>query len=224
MTRMGIALLLTVAAAWAQTPAHDALKLNDEGNARSDKGDYSGAAESYRQAVQIWRTLGPDYKAHLASSLMNLGSVLCGEGKRAEGATTFAEALALHKATLGLNHKRTLMNMTLLASDYLMLGELQKAEAILDEALPMARKDFPADIQLARCLEIQSGGLNRHGKLQDSIAPAQEALQVVIRAVGESNLETALAYATTAEALRAASHADRALPLYRKAHVIYEKY
>src|SRR5215468_1150284 len=103
MTRLAIAMVLT-AAAWAQTPAHDALRINEEGNTRSDKGDYAGAAERYREAIQIWRTLGPEYKAHLASSLMNLGSVLCGEGKRAEGAAKFSEALALHKVTLGLNH------------------------------------------------------------------------------------------------------------------------
>jgi tetratricopeptide (TPR) repeat protein len=215
--------VLTVAA-FAQSPAHDALKLNNDGNLASDAGDYAGAGAQYRQAIEIWRTLGPEYKAHLAGSLMNLGSVLCGEGKRVEGAAAFVEALALHRATLGATNKRTLMNMTLLASDYLMLGELQKSEAILDEALPIARANFADDIQLARCLEIHSGILNRHGKLNESIEPAEEALRIAIQTAGESSLEVALAYATAAEALRSASHADRALPLYRKAHAIYEKF
>ena len=162
MTRIAIGVMLTVAA-FAQSSANDALKLNDEGNTASDVVDYAGAATKYQQAIDLWRTLGPEYKAHLAASLMNLGTVLCGEGKRAEGAKIFTEALALHRITLGVNNHRTLMNMTLLASDYLMLGELQKAETILDEALPLARINFPNDIQLARCLEIQSGVLNRHG-------------------------------------------------------------
>jgi len=222
MTRMAIGVMLTVAA-FAQSSANDALKLNDEGNTASDVVDYAGAATKYQQAIDLWRTLGPEYKAHLAASLMNLGTVLCGEGKRTEGAKIFTEALALHRITLGVNNHRTLMNMTLLASDYLMLGELQKAETILDEALPLARVNFPNDIQLARCLEIQSGVLNRHGKLQESIAPAEEALRIATRTAGEDSLEAALAYATTAEALRSAGQGARALPLYRKAHANYER-
>jgi tetratricopeptide (TPR) repeat protein len=220
---MAIAVMLT-AAAFAQSPAHQALMLNDEGNTLSDGGDYTTAAARYRQAIDIWRTLGPDYRAHLAGSLMNLGTVLCGEGKRTEGAANFVEALALHRLMLGPTHKRTLMNMTLLASDYLMIGELQKAEAVLDEALPLARANFGNDIQLARCLEIQSGVLNRHGKIAESIGPAEEALRLAVQIAGENSLETALAYASAAEALRSASHPERALPLYRKAHALYEKF
>jgi tetratricopeptide (TPR) repeat protein len=223
MKRIAIAVLFTVVA-FGQTPAHDALMLNNEGNEASDAVNYAGAVAKYRQAIDIWRTLGPEYKAHLAASLMNLGSVLCGEGKRTEGAEAFAEALALHRATLGATHYRTLANMTLLASDLLMLGDTPKAEAILDEALPIARANFPNDTQLARCLEIQSGVLNRHGKLSESIVPAEEALRIVVQSAGETSLEAALAYASTAEALRSAGQGARALPLYRKAHAIYEKH
>jgi tetratricopeptide (TPR) repeat protein len=223
---MGICVAIGVAItvnAWAQSAPQNALRLNDEGNAASDAIDYATAAVKYKEASELWRSLGPEYRAHLAGTLMNLGSVLCGLGKRAEGATAFVEALALHRQTLGPRHHRTVMNMTLLASDYLMLGELAKAEAILDEALPIARADFPSDIQTARCLEIQSGVLNRHGKLAESVVPAEEALSVAIRVAGEDGLETALAYATAAEAHRANGRNDRALPLYRKAHALYEK-
>jgi tetratricopeptide (TPR) repeat protein len=223
MTRTGIALLLT-AAAFAQSPAHDALKINEQGNAASDAGNYAEAAARYREAIEIWRTLGPDYKAHLAASTMNLGTVLCAEGRRVEGAAAFTEALALHRAVLGPHHKRTLINMTLLASDYLMLGELQQVQAILDEALPLARAEFSSDVQLARCLEIQSGLLNRHGKAKEAIAPAEEALRIAIQTAGEDSLETGLAYSAAAEALRTAGQQNRALPLYRKARAVYEKF
>jgi tetratricopeptide (TPR) repeat protein len=223
MTRFGIAFVLAIAA-FAQSPAHDALKLNEQGNAASDRGDYAGATVLYGRAIEIWRTLGPDYKAHLAASLMNMASMQCATGKRVEGAAIFEEALALHRATLGTANKRTISNMTMLAADYLMLGQLQKAEAILDEALPIARANFADDIQMARCLEVESGVLNRHGKLAESLAPAEEALQITIRVAGEGSLESALAYASVAEALRSSNRGDRALPLYHKAHVIYEKF
>jgi tetratricopeptide (TPR) repeat protein len=223
MTRTAIALLLTTAA-FAQSPAQNALTLNEQGNRSSDAGDYAAAAQQYRDAVEIWRTLGPDYRPHLAASLMNLGSMLCGQGKRVEAVSEFTEALALHRATLGSTHMRTLVNMTLLASDYLMLGEVQKSEALLEEALPIARSNYPGDVQLARCLEIQSGILNRHGKLAESIAPAEEALAIITKAAGDDSLEAALAYASVGEALRSAGQEERALPLYRKSRAIYEKH
>src|SRR5580765_4879569 len=145
MTRIAIGLLLTISA-FAEIPGADALKLNDLGNIASDAGDYLGAATRYRQAIEVWRGLGPDYRAHLAASLMNLGSVLCGLGQRREGAAAFVESLALHRVTLGMRDRRTVTNMTMLASDYLMLGEVGKAEALLEEVLPIARAEFPNDI------------------------------------------------------------------------------
>jgi tetratricopeptide (TPR) repeat protein len=223
MPRFVIAFLFT-AVAFAQSAAQNGISLNDLGNRASESGDYTGAADHYREAVQIWRSMGSDYEAHLAGTLMNLATVLCAAGHRIEGAATFEEALALHRRTLGSRHARTISNMNLLATNYLMLGQLEKAEALLNEVLPVVRAELPNDIQMARSLEIQSGVLNRHGKLREAVAPAEEALSIITRITGESSMEAALGYATTAEALRAAGQTDRALPLYRKAQALYEKF
>jgi tetratricopeptide (TPR) repeat protein len=224
MTRIGIALLLSAAVVRGQTSAQHAIQLNDQGNRTSDAGDYMGAAGYYRQAVQIWRDLGPVYEAHLAGTLTNLGTVLCGAGHREKGSEIFQEALALHRRTLGAHHIRTLGNMNLLAVDYLMLGDVARAEAMLDEALPILRQEYPDDLQTSRALEVMSGILNRRGKLRESLPPAEEAHAIVVRVAGDESLEAALSYTTVAEAHRALDQLDRALPLYRKAHVLYEKF
>src|SRR5689334_20606242 len=101
MSPIVIGFLLT-AAAFAQSPAQRALNLNTLGNQTSDTGDYLGAAQSYREAVDIWQSLGSAYDAHRAASLMNLATVLCGAGHRIEGAKLFEEALVLHRSTLGV--------------------------------------------------------------------------------------------------------------------------
>jgi tetratricopeptide (TPR) repeat protein len=223
MTRIVLGLLVTTAAL-AQSSVKDAIEFNNQGNRASESNDYLGAARSYRQSIQIWTDLGEEYDAHRAGVLMNLGTVLCGAGRRMEGASAFEAALALHRRTLGLHHERTVVNMNLLAADYLMAGETQKAEALLNEVLPIARAEFKDDIQSARSLEVLTGVLERRGKVQEAIAPAREALDIAIRVAGESSLETALAYTNAGEAHRSTGDFDGALPLYRKAHALYEQF
>ncbi|HTS66021.1 MAG TPA: tetratricopeptide repeat protein [Candidatus Acidoferrales bacterium] len=223
MTRLAVGFLLA-AGSFAQSTAQDALRLNDEGNRASEHSDYIGAARLFRESAAIWSSLGSAFDAHRAGTLMNLGTVLCGAGKRVEAGPVFGEALALHRRTLGARHRRTLTNMNLLAANYLMLGDVDKGEALLNEALPIARADFPDDIQTARSLEVQTGVLDRRGKTSEAVAPAEEALTIALRVEGEESLEAALAYSNAAEAHRASGHFDRALPLYRKAHATYEKF
>jgi tetratricopeptide (TPR) repeat protein len=223
MTRLVLGLLVT-AAAFAQHSVKEAIELNNQGNRASESNDYGAAAGYYRQSIQIWSELGEEYDAHRASVLMNLGTVLCGAGRRMEGATAFEGALALHRKTLGMHHERTVVNMNLLAANYLMIGETQKAETLLDEVLPIARAEFSNNIQSARSLEVLTGVLDRRGRVQEAITPAREALDVSIRVAGDSSIETALAYANAAEAHRSAGEYDSALPLYRKAHALYEQF
>jgi tetratricopeptide (TPR) repeat protein len=223
MTRYGLGIFLAAIAFGQQPTAQIAIDLNDRGNQASEKNDYAGAARYYRESSQIWLALGPDYSAHRAGTLMNEATVLCAAGDRTRGTQLFEEALALHRKSLGVHHKRTLENMNLLAANYLMLGEVQKAETLNGEALPIALDEFPDSLQAARCLELLSGILYRRDKIRDSVEPAERALAIAIRNSGDEGLEAALAYATTAEAHRAVGNTARALPLFRKAHQLYEK-
>jgi tetratricopeptide (TPR) repeat protein len=223
MTRLAVGFLLA-ASCFAQNTALEALRLNDEGNRASDRIDYAAAAGLFRQSMAVWKALGPSFDAHRAGTMMNLGTVLCGLGRRADAGPIFEEALDLHRRTLGPRHLRTLTNMNLLAANYLMLGEVDKGEALINEALPIARADFPGNIQTARSLEVLTGILDRRGRSREAIAPAEEALALALRLETENSLEGALAYSNAAEAHRANGHFDRALPLYRKSHAIYERF
>ena len=113
--------------------------------------------------------------------------------------------------------------MNLLASNYLMLGDPERAEILLKDALAIEREHYPEDIQTARTLEGLSNLLVRRVRGSEALPLAEEALKITIQAAGEDSLDTALAYSCVAEAHRFSGSPERALPLYRKARSLYEK-
>jgi tetratricopeptide (TPR) repeat protein len=223
MTFPGIAVFLVLAGPSIAAQLSSALDLNTRGNEASDAGKYEDAIRLYRESIAIWSAAGPDYDAHRAGTLLNLGIVISATGNRPEATRVMEQSLALHRKTLGVNAHRTLSNMNLLASNYLMIGEVDRAQALVEEALPIERQFFPEDIQTARSLEALCNALIRVGRQAEAMAPAEEALTIAIKATGEESLDTALAYSNVAEAHRSTGHPERALPLFRKARGMYEK-
>ncbi len=215
--------LLTAIAAAAQTPAETAQSLNTQGNRVAETGDYPEARRLYEESIRIWRSLGPDYDGHTAGSLLNLAMALCGDGHRPAASKVFEEALALHRKALGVRHLHTLTNMNLLAGNYLMLGEQDRAEALLQEALPVERELYPENIQTARTLEAMSNLMIRRDQGREALSTAEEALSITTHLADDDSVDMALAYTAVAEAQRNAGAADRALPLYRKARSLYGK-
>jgi tetratricopeptide (TPR) repeat protein len=215
--------LITVMAAAAQTPAEEAQKLNNQGNQLSERLEYRESERLYGEAIAIWRSLGSNFDAHLAGSLLNLGVALSGEGRRIEATKAYEESLALHRRSLGAKHHRTVSNMNLLASSYLMLGNPDRADTLFQEALPIERELYPNDIQTARTLEGISNALIRKGLAKEAVPQAEEGLAIALKAAGEESVDAALAYSNVAETHRCSGHPERALPLFRKARAIYEK-
>jgi tetratricopeptide (TPR) repeat protein len=207
-------------AAAAQTPLAG---LNDLGNQAMDRRDFPAAEAHFHKAIEEFRALGPKYEAHLAASLFNLGVAVCAEGKRAEGARYYEEALMLHRRSLGPKHLRTLTNVNRMAANYLTLGDAGRAERLYAEALPIEREFYPNDVQLAHSLGGLAAVHLRTGQTADVLPLAEEALEVARRTAGDSSLDAAQMYANVGEIHRTFGRPDRALPLFRKARFIYEK-
>jgi tetratricopeptide (TPR) repeat protein len=215
--------LLTAITATAQMSSEMAQSLNTQGNRLAESGNYPEALRLYRESINIWRALGPEFEGHTAGTLLNLGVALAGDGQRPAASKVLEEALVLHRHALGVTHHHTLSNMNLLASNYLMLGDPERAEALLQEALPIERERFPEDIQTARTLEGLSNLMTRRGQGPEALPLAEEALRIALHSAGEDSVDAALAYTSVAEAHRINGSPDRALPLYRKALALYEK-
>jgi tetratricopeptide (TPR) repeat protein len=217
--RIAVCGVSALTAAWAQ---QDGFKLNNLGLAAASRGDYGEAERVYGEAMTLWKSLGPQYRAHLATTQGNLAEVLCMEGKRREGAKAYEESLASHRQFLGTQNLRTLTIMNLLAGTYLMLGDDDRAATLFDEALGVERESYPNDLQLARTLAGLGLLRLRAKKPEEALPMAEEALNLVLKAGKDNGLDAALAYANVGEAHRWLGNTDRALPLLRKARSIYE--
>jgi tetratricopeptide (TPR) repeat protein len=215
--------LLTALTAAAQTPVETALTLNTEGNRVGESGNYPEAQRLYLEAIGIWRSLGPAYEAHTAGTLLNLAVAMADQGQRVAAAKVLEEALALHRHSLGAKHYRTISNLNVLANNYLMMADPDRAEAIYQETLPIERELYPDDMQTARTLEGLAYGLVRRGRSPEALPLVEEALRIAIQCCGEESLDTALAYSSVAEVYRTTGSGARALPLYRRARALYTK-
>lgn len=224
MNSLAIAIVFAVViAAPARGQLASAVDFNDRGNAASVAGRFDEAIGLYRNSIAIWSAGGPAYDGHRAGTLLNLAIVVSITGDRPEAVRIMQESLALHRKVLGPRDLRTLTNMNLLASNLLLIGRMEEADALFHEVLPIARELYPGDIQTARALEGISNVLMRRGRAVEATAPAEEALAMAIHATGDEGLDTALAYANVAEVHRANHHPERALPLFRKSRAMYEK-
>lgn len=199
----------------------EAFDLNERGLAAAGRGDQAGAERLYRQAMDEWRKMGSDYKAHLGTSEYNLGQTLCAEGRRNEALPVLEDSLHLLRESLGVRHIHTLSAMNYLASLQLMMGDAIHADALFHEALPVERDLYPKDGQLALTLGGLSTILVRAGKSVEALPLAEEELSIALQEDGEQSLQAALAYANVAAVHKWAGRYARALPLYRKSLSIY---
>jgi tetratricopeptide (TPR) repeat protein len=199
------------------------MELNDRGLAAAQRGDQAEAQRLYGQALRIFRAGGPQFESHVAAVLVNLGESLCASGRRAEAVPGYEEALAVNRRVLGPKHIRSLNNMNVLATAYLLLGEVERAEPLLTEALATERELYPNDLELAHTLAGLAALRSRQGKPAEALPLAEEALSLALRVAGEESADTALMYASVAELHRQAGRPERALPLYRKSRAICER-
>src|ERR1051326_8511799 len=96
--KLGLALAaLTAASAQEQT----AFDLNTRGVEAASRHEYVEAVKIFETAINIWRGMGPQYEAHLATTQANLAQTLSSQGKRPEASAVFETALAEYRHSLG---------------------------------------------------------------------------------------------------------------------------
>ncbi|MBZ5583906.1 MAG: tetratricopeptide repeat protein [Acidobacteriia bacterium] len=215
--------MLGIASWAASAQPQAAFDLNEEGVAMANRRDYAGAIALYERAIAEWRSLGPQYEAHLGASLVNLGHALASQGKRPEALKSYGEAVTLDRRALGREHIRTLAAMNDLAATRLTLGDRNGAQALFEETLPILRARAPNDMELAHALAGLALCHLWNKPPSDANALAEGALSLAVKLSGDDSLDAASMYSTVAETHRVAGRPERAEPLYRKAIAIYER-
>src|SRR5438105_15918668 len=99
----------------------------------------------------------------------------------------------------------------------------ERADGLFAAALPVERRLYPEDQQLAQSLAGFAAIRRGKGQTAQALAMAEGALEIVRKAAGDSSLEAAQMYANVAEVHRHSGRTDRALPLYRQARSLSEK-
>jgi len=143
--------ILNAAAAGAADPSI-ANDLNQRGVEALSRGDYPAAEKWSRQALEAWRALGPAFEPHYATSLLNLGESICGQGRWRDAARIYEEALAINRRTLGASHQHTLVNLDGLANVRIQTGDMDGAAALFREELAIEREHYPVSVMLSHTL------------------------------------------------------------------------
>jgi tetratricopeptide (TPR) repeat protein len=219
--RYGLLAIVSVSIAAAQPEQGKA--LNDCGVEALARGDLSAAQDMLSASLQIWLSLGLEFEPHAATTLMNLGDVRCAQGQWNEAAGLFERALDLNLRSVGPKNVRTVSNRNRLANVYLVLAEFDRAEPLYRNALSIGRELYPDSLVTAHSLQGLASLHSRTGKLDQAIAESEEALVITLKAVGENDVESGMAYIGVGQIHRIAGRTDRALPLLRKARAIFER-
>jgi tetratricopeptide (TPR) repeat protein len=201
----------------------EALKWNEHGVQASAAGNFTEAEHDFQIALGMWKALGSQYEAHAAITLYNLGQAYVGQGRWRDSAPALEESLRLGSHSLGLPDERTLAALNSLGRVYMVTGEFGRSAEVLLEALSIERRKAPGGTEVAQTLGNLACLRLREGKLEEAQALSDEALEIAIRATGEDAAETATMYAIAASVRQRAGQPERALPLFSKAHAMYDR-
>ncbi len=132
-----------------------AVDLSEAAGRQYAAGDYAKAAESFREARDLCRTLYPRDKypqghPDLALCTTNLARSHLAAGEYSQAGPLFHEALAMRRALYPRDkypqgHPDLIITLSTLAELYRATGEYGQAELLLREALGMCRALFPRD-------------------------------------------------------------------------------
>jgi tetratricopeptide (TPR) repeat protein len=146
------------------------------------QGKLSDARVLYEDVLRIKEEMGD--RSSLAFTLFDLAEVLFAQGLLEESRDRYKASLAIREE---IGEKGTAAESRLgLAAIYLEEGEIQKAEAITNEAAEIFREEMRSDCE-AYALTLYSRCLMEHGKMLDAVRTAEYALAVNNRNKGLRN-------------------------------------
>src|SRR5579859_7638587 len=120
-------------------------EYNNRGMQVASQNQFETAVSFYNRGIQIWRDLGPEFEAHLATTEVNLAQTLSAIGDREAAIRNLSVAVAQFRHSLGADHLRSATALNLLGANYLMLGDDANASAAFSQALAVERRLYPTD-------------------------------------------------------------------------------
>lgn len=206
------------------TEGRDALAtdLNNLGRIHYDLGDYARAAESFREALELWQGLGDRERELLA--LRNLAAALDHQGDTARALTLYEQNLTLARQLFADHDPRLASSLHGLGALYRRRGEAGKAIPLLREVLDIY--DQNGDTRPSRLASVESSlALTLHalGRPEDARPYLEKALATRSRLFGEHDARVASTEKNLAAVLIDLGELDTARRLLDKSRATFDQ-
>jgi len=206
-----------------QVSAERAAQLTRAAELLETRAEPARAESLYRHALDIRRRYYGERHVMVASSLLDLSSLL-GAHKPEDARVTTVEAIGMLRATYADGHPQLARALTDLGVIDLKLKRYKDAQPPLREALALRRRlQGDSTIDVATIAQHLSWALSMDGDPVEAEALARESLRIWQAAFGPSNGMVVLAGVYIAEALRAQGRYAEAEPLMLAAYRRFEK-
>ncbi len=189
--------------------------INNVGVLLKNRGNFSEAEALFRQAIQIWRTLGYNLDSvEITPPLDNLAGLLQDTGRYTEAQSTYEHVLGVRRNSLGSNNSFTASSLNNSATFAARMGDFAKAEHLLREALNVFNQ---GDKDTATVLSNLGEVLNDQGKYNEAESYYRRALAIREKQLGLHHPDTANSYNNLSHLLYRMARYAEAEPFLRRA-------
>jgi tetratricopeptide (TPR) repeat protein len=188
------------------------------------KGDYDGAAEMGKRALEVAeKDFGPDHP-DTAGSLYNLGLVYIKQHKDAEAEPLFKRALAITEKALGPDDARVATILEALSSLYFIQGQYPEAEPLYKRLLAVREKTLgPDHPDVAETLFNLGGLYYFQDRYEEGEPLLKRSLAINEKALGPDDPRTAKVLNGLARHYYFQDRYAEAEPLFKRSLAIREK-
>jgi tetratricopeptide (TPR) repeat protein len=164
------------------------------GDVRQRQGRFAAAESLYRDGIRRARIQRPDGGPIVGEMMQSLGSLLAYTGRAREAVALLDTSLTMVRAAYGPSHPQVVWTMTALSDAWGGVPDFPRREAVVREALPIARRifgdrDHPTIADLtSRLGEV----LAQQGRFEEAEAPQRGALRMRIAVLGEPHPDVQL--------------------------------
>lgn len=202
-------------------PEVQAVVHNIAGIIHRERGDLDRAETSFTKALEIRRKVLDPGDPNLADSINNMGLLRRRQGRHAEAAVFYEQAVALQRVSSYRDDARLARNIYNLASTYVATGDFEKAKPLLAESLAMHEVLPNASAELFGFhVSLQARIAIGEERLADALTLAERALAMQREAVGLSHPTIVLCLIDVATVRLKTGEAETAVSLLREAEAM----
>ncbi|PAP79709.1 hypothetical protein B1759_15460 [Rubrivirga sp. SAORIC476] len=187
----------------------------------AESGDHARALALHRETLALRIELLGAFHPSVANSLANLAHVSEASGAYADAVRWGWRADSLNQAIHGPEHQRTLRNRRTIAEALVGLGDVDRAEPLIQEVLDATEGSGSGNTNRARTLVIQSQALQARGLWAEAEASAIEGGRIYAAAAGPESFGVARALATQGQAALGRGDTARGRALLNQARDLY---